>query len=351
MIKRLIILSLLPLQVTAQRLTVDQNTVDVGKTGYQMPVTATFQLHNKGLKHITISTVKADCGCTQADWPKGTIAGGRHFQITLTYDARMLGHFEKQAAVMIHGQKEPLWLTMKGIVDADYRDYSKQYPYNFGGLLTDISDIEFDDVNKGDKPQLELKVLNNTSANVTPNFLHLPSWLTAVAQPEVLAPAQGGSITLTLNSLLLNEYGLTQQSVYLAKTLGEKVSADISMPLSVVLLPDLTAFDGANRQNAPHLQLSADHLNLGQQGSKMRTNGIITLKNTGRSPLVISSLRMFTGGMTVTLGKRELRPGASTKLKVTIDRDQLLSERAKPRVLMITNDPDRPKVSIHINVE
>jgi len=338
-------------RLSAQRLVIEQDVIDIGKTGFEVPVTATFELRNKGLKSVTISEVKVDCGCTKAEWPMGSIAGGEHFQITFTYDARMLGHFEKQACVIYNGQKEQLWLTMKGVVDAEYKDYSKQFPYNFGGLLANVNNLEFDNVNKGDFPELEIKVLNNTTASITPNLLHLPAWLTALAQPEILTPGQSGRIVLTLNSLLLSNYGLTQQSVYLAKTLGERVSNETEMPVSVVLLPDLSAFDGINRQSAPQLHLSSDHLNLGRMNGKMHKNGVIMLTNTGKTPLIITSLQMFTGGMTVTLDKRELKPGATAKLKVKIDRDQLLKERTKPRVLLITNDPDHSKVVININVK
>ena len=59
---------------------------------------------------------------------------------------------------------------------------------------------------------------------------------------------------------------------------------------------------------------------------------------------------MFTAGLKVTLGKRELKPGESTKLKITALRDELEKQRSKPRVLMITNDPDKAKVVIKINV-
>jgi hypothetical protein len=60
---------------------------------------------------------------------------------------------------------------------------------------------------------------------------------------------------------------------------------------------------------------------------------------------------MFTKGMKVTLDRRELQPGESTKLKVTVDREQVLKARQRPRVLMITNDPDHSKVVIKVNVK
>ncbi len=40
----LFLLTLFPLTATAQKLVAEKTTIDVGRTGYQMPITATFEL-------------------------------------------------------------------------------------------------------------------------------------------------------------------------------------------------------------------------------------------------------------------------------------------------------------------
>jgi len=329
-----------------------EGAVNVGKTGYQIPVTATFELKNTGRSRLVITDVKTDCGCTQADFPRKAIASGEKFTISMTYDARMLGHFSKQAAVYYEGQKEPVYLTMEGVVLAELKDYSRTHPYAFGDLLADQDNVEFDDVNKGERHQTVINVVNNGEKPMTPNVLHLPPYLSADAQPDTLLPGKGGTVTLTLNSQEIHDFGLTQTTVYLASQLGEKVSGDIELPVSVVLLPNTIGFEGANKQYAPALQLSADSLALGMVNGKNHKSGVITLTNTGRLPLTISSLQMFTRGLKVTLDRRELQPHQSAKLKIAIaDRDLLLKARQRPRVLMITNDPDHAKVVIRVGVK
>ena len=85
-------------------------------------------------------------------------------------------------------------------------------------------------------------------------------------------------------------------------------------------------------------------------GKKKKTD-VIELTNQGQTELDISSLQMFTSGLTVSLGKSKLAPGQSTKLKVTAMRDELLKLRRRPRILMITNDPTQGKVVISINAK
>ena len=345
-------LAAVPLLVSAQDMAVDQPVVNVGRAGYQMPVTAVFELKNQGTQPLLIDEVRPDCGCTTVDFPRLPIDAGQRFTIALTYDARMLGHFSKQAAVYANGSTEPLYLTMEGVVLEELKDYSNAYPYAFGNLLADADNVEFDDVGQGQQPQMVIRVFNNGETVMRPNVLLLPPYLSADVRPEVLAPGKTGKVTLTLNSANIHDFGLTQTTVYLASQLGEKVNRDIELPVSVVLLPNTVAFEGVNKQYAPSLQLSADSLTLGMVNGKMQKSAVVTLTNTGRLPLNISSLQMFTQGLKVTLNKRELQPQQSAKLKIAIaDRNQLLKARQRPRVLMITNDPDHAKVVIKVGIK
>lgn len=352
-----LLLSFSPTIIMAQGLMVMQPVQDCGKTAYRSPVTATFEVVNKSAKKIVLSDVKADCGCVATEITKKEIAKGESSQVKLTYDARMLGHFEKTALVRyyIRGSakvmEDPVLLTMKGVVLEELKDYSDTYPYSMGSnLLADKDVLEFDDVRKGDHPEIVINVLNNGVKPMNPNILHLPQYLTAFALPETLQPGKCGKVIVTLSSQHLKDYGLTQSSVYLASNLGDKVSPDIELPVSIVLLPDLKTFEGKTKQYAPKLDLSSKSIELGKVNSKMVKKTTLLLTNKGRLPLEISSMQMFTGGLTVTLGKRTLQPGETTKLKVKGDLERLKKSRTKPRLLMITNDPDQTKLIIPVVV-
>ena len=335
----------------AQKLVVSDPVVECEKTGYEVPVSAKFEIRNKGLRRLVINEVRPDCGCTKAEASKRELGAGEKATVTLTYDARQLGHFVKQAALYTNDSQQPVYLTMKGVVLAELKDYSGTFPYAMGQLLADKQALEFDDVNKGDHPVQEIHILNNSEHAMTPNLQHLPSYLSAEVAPEKLAPGRAGKVTVTLNSELVHGYGLTQSSVYLASKLGEKVQADNEVPVSVVLLPDLKNYEGNLRQFAPHMNLSDSVLQLGMIDGKLQKSGTLIIANNGRSPLKISSVQMFTRGLKLTLDKTKLLVGEQAKLKVVADFATLKKARTQPRVLMITNDPDHAKVVIRIEVK
>jgi hypothetical protein len=181
-----------------------------------------------------------------------------------------------------------------------------------------------------------------------PTLMHLPPYLTSQVVPETISPGHGATITVTLHSEKLRDYGLTQTNVYLGKHLGDKVNPDIEVPVSAILLPDLTAFANMNKDMAPQLQISTTEIDFTNFDNKSKKTVEVALRNTGKSTLVISSMQMFTRGLKVTLGSREVEPGQETMLKITGFADDLKSVRTRPRILMITNDPDHSKVVINI---
>ena len=342
------ILLLAAMTANAQKLIIEKTTIDVGRTGYQQPITAVFEFRVKGSKKVKIKEVRPDCNCTKIEYPKGYL--GDKFQIRMTYDARQLGHFDKQAAVVSNATSKPFYLRMKGIVLREYQDLSKNYPITMGDMLLDHSDLEFDDINRGDQQVQVIQIYNGSTKVAQPNLMHLPPYLSATMTPERLGPGRAGLLTVTLNSNLLHDYGLTQSSVYLAENPGDTVSADNEIPVSAVLLPSFMGMTTAQKQYAPKMQLSKTTVDILFNG-KSKKKDIIEITNKGRTELDISSLQLFTGGLKVSLGKSKLQPGEKTTLKITAIRDELKKVRTRPRILMITNDPDHSKITITINAK
>jgi hypothetical protein len=340
----LIACNLIICPIGAQKLETGKTTIDIGRTGWKKPVTAVFEFRSKGRHKLRIEKVVPDCYCTVVDYPQGEV--GERFEIRMTYDAKMLGHFNKQAAVYTNASKKPVYITMKGQVLEHYVDLTGSYPVVMGDLRLNMDYLEFDDINRGDQRVQQLRIYNNSTQTCQPRLMHLPPYLSAQVVPEVMAPGDEGVITVTLNSTKIHNYGLTQTSVYLGERLGDKVSSDHEIGVSTVLLPSFP--DGTDVASAPQLQLSADSVNIVFEGKSKKTE-VIDLVNTGKSELKISSLQMFTRGLRISLGKSRLQPGESTKLKITAIREDLQKVRTRPRILMITNDPRRPKITITVN--
>lgn len=333
----------------AQRLVADEQTIDCGAVEYGTPVTATFNLKNKGIRRLHVTDVQTSCGCVTASVPRHEIAAGETFEIALTYDAMQLGHFYKSVIVSSDGSKEPVELCMTGVVVQDLKDYTTSYPYSVGDLFTSSLEITFDSVSKGNYVTQTIYIMNAGDETVTPNIMHLPEWLSAVVTPERLSPRHSGRIELTLNSAALHDYGMTRTSVYLAREIGEKISAESALTVRAVLLPDFTDLTATQRANAPALRLTADTLHISSERKNKVTEEIL-LSNEGKSVLRITSLQIIGSGIGVTLTDKDIQPGAAAKMKVTVTKSKTDKDDARRQVLMITNDPARPEVTVTIDI-
>ena len=331
--------------------TFDKMTHEFGVVLWKHPATATFQIKNDGDKPLVISNVTTSCGCTVADWTKEPIAPGGTGVVTSTFDAKALGHFYKDIGVYCNASARPIYLMLRGEVSADPKNYTLTHPYEIGAIRLNKAAIEFDDTNKGDKPTMEILVANTTSDVYTPVLMHLPPYLEAVAVPERIGKKATGKIKVTLDTDKLPKFGLTTATVYLSRFPGDKVSEENAIPVSAVLLPDFSNMSQQQRLNPPAVQLSATEFTVPPLAENAKKKLTVVVKNVGKSDLDITDLQVFNPALGVQLKKRVLKPGAQTKMKITVYGKYLKKVKSAPRVLMITNDPNCPKIVIRVNVD
>lgn len=323
-----------------------------GQVEWKQPVTAQYVITNTGDRPLVLSEVQPDCACTVARWTQTPIAPGEKGTLEVTFDAEALGTFSKSVAVLTNAEPGLVRLYFSGRVVREIKDFTKTHPYKMGDIRIDRNEILFPDVQRGEQPSLRVGVANCSDRPYTPVLMHLPAYLHAEAEPAVLQAGEKGTITLTLDTERLGDLGLTQATVYLSRQAGDKVGEDNELPLSVVLLPDFSGLTASQRANAPAVTLSAEAVDLSTpltKKSKARQDIIVT--NTGRSPLHISKLQVMHPAVSVSLKKSHLKPGQSTRLRVVVKKDAPGKKHRRLSLLMITDDPARPKVEIPIKVE
>ena len=351
--KNIIVLSVLAAlsaELRAQDMVAANDVVDCGQVEYNVPVTAEFELTNNGNRSMRISEVQTSCGCMVADFPQKDIQAGEKFMVRMTFDSKQMGHFDKYADVCVEGSDEPLMLRMKGVVVREVKDYSGDYPYKIGTLLADRNTLEFNDVNNGETPQLKIHIRNTGGETAEPVVMHLPDYLEADVSPSKIKSGRAGVVTITLDSRKLDDLGLTETKVFLGNKPGDKVDSDKEISVSAVLLPQFQDMTEAELALAPAIEVSEKELNLGAVDGKKKLKGTVMIKNTGKSELRISNLQMFSSALSVSLNKSVLDPGEEAKLKVTANVERMKKSKSEPKVLMITNDPNNPKVEINVVV-
>lgn len=345
------VLCALPLLVSAQQLTSSKEVIDCGQVIYRNPISVNYVVKNSGVKPLSISKVLTNCGCAAVEYPLKVIASGDSGVVKVTFDAKQMGHFNKQIGIYTNDSQPPLMLTLKGVVVNNLSEFPVNYPFRLGDLMTDVNNIEFDDINHGDIAQIKVHIKNGTEKIAQPTLMHLPVYLKAEVYPSKIAPGHTGVATITLDSQFLRDYGLTQTSIYLGFVPGDQVAENKELSVSTVLLPEFNKSLSVSEAKSPHIKLSSTTLDLGLFGNKKKVSGKITIENTGQAELDIENVQMFTQGVRLSLKKTKLAPGVMTEMKITAFADGIKRARSKPRILMITNDPENPKIVVTINVK
>lgn len=333
------------------KMTLENEIANMGEIMFQMPKQVAFKIKNTGTEPLVIKEVIPSCGCTSVSWTREAIAVGGEGEITALYDAQMLGVFQKDLEVYTNASTEPVYLHLQGRVVSKLSDYSMSFPLDMGEVRMNTDNVEFDNVNRGDKPIAELQIVNLSRKSYKPQLMHLPPYLTAQYYPEVLSGGRMGKILLTLDSEKLKQMGLTQTSIYLARYSGDKVGEENEITVSSVLLPDFSGLSVSERERAPQMHLSADTLNLGEMGRKRKLSDKVTISNTGKTNLEVRALQVFNKALSVDLSDRVIEPGKEAVLKITVSAKYLKKAKNRPRVLLITNDPAHSKEIITVKVK
>ena len=323
----------------------------LGEIEFQRPQRVVFGFTNKGNQPLKIYSAKASCGCVDVSFPKAAIPAGKSGEIALVYDANMLGTFYKEIEVVSNASKTPVYIGIQGTVVADVKDVGEEYPIDLGNVQIQTNYLEFDDVHKGEHPVVEMSLINKEHTAFRPELMHLPTYLSAQYLPENIPAGKKGIIRLTLDSEKLLQMGLNKTSVYLSRYMGDKISEANEIQISAVLLPDFSKMTVAEKENAPILYISESLLEFGPLEGKAKASHTIYVYNKGKSDLHFEQVQVFNEAVSVSIGNRVLKPGTSTKMKISVIPKYLKRAKGRPRVLLITNDPSRPKTVINIDIK
>lgn len=91
---------------------------DYGSLAYAANGAYDFKFTNNSKKPIVITNVKSSCGCTVPSWPKEPIQPGENGKITVKYNTKLAGSFNKTVQVFSTAENSPVKLSIRGKVTA-----------------------------------------------------------------------------------------------------------------------------------------------------------------------------------------------------------------------------------------
>lgn len=350
-----ILLTLFALTAKSQpRFVADTEILKVGEILYQQPRSFTLSFTNKGNQPLIIKKVSPSCGCMEVTYPVDAIEPGKKGEMQVKLDANTLGTFYKDIEITTNASSQPVYMALQGYIVTELSHQDTDFPVDLGNIRLEKAYVEFDDVQHGEYPTADLRVLNMEHTAFQPQLMHLPQYLTASYEPLSIAPGKVGTIHIQLDSRLLPMMGLNQTSIYMARYLGDKVNSSNEIAVSAVLLPDFSKLSKEEMRDAPSMKISENLILMGNaapQGTRHPNIYDLTITNEGASALQITQVQVFGKSLSVHLKNRTLKPGKSTRMRISLQPEMLSKDKSRPRVLIISNDPAHPKEIIEVKTK
>ena len=305
------------------------------------PASFEFVVSNKSTRPVKIITVQPSCGCTIPDWTREPIAVGGTGFIKASFDPRgRPGYFEKTLSVTTDWDGTPMVLRIKGnVMNPETTNDPSQFSVAVGHLRFKSNSFNLGKVFINREPEaVSFPFRNSGSDTIHFKGYVAPAYI-KVGLPKAVAPNQIANIRITFDAKRKNQYGFTSENIELKTDDTEATEKSFSVYATTEeYFPKLSDKELAD---APVLALQANMINFGVVKAGVVLSREIKITNTGKKELIIRHAQSNCSCLTITPGRRTLKAGEETFVKITLDTSGRTGPQNKS-VTIYSTDPQNP---------
>ena len=319
-----------------------------------------FTIKNTGDAPLVITRITASCGCTQPEWSKEPIAPGKTGQVKVTYNPKgRPGPFYKTISIYSNGKKGSFSLGIKGNVTPKEAQPIFTYPYAIGDLKLETKQVFYNTIRPEETLGHKIHVINEGKTSLNIQIGKIANYLNVTATPTKLSPGEVGEISVLLDAKQIKQKGrLTGNIPITVRSIGQKKGTESDLYIAANVIDDFSKLSSTEKAKAPVAPLSGTLLDFGKLPNKNsiiplvggRVSGTIEVTNSGKSPLVIYSATCDDDKVAVSGGKKEIKPGMTTTLKVTV-RPKEIKTKLEALINIVCNDPNGPVRLVKVTAE
>jgi len=339
----------------------DKTLHDFGTVIRGEVVSHTFQAQNVGKHPVNLKEVGSNCACLKTGFTTKQVLPGKSAPIELAYNsADNLGPFEKAAIIQYDGATNPVILTVKGnVVPGKPLDpntgQETTLPDTLGFLAVSKKDVNIGYVSSKEEKEIQVTVKNLRKTAVTFSEI-VTTKPTVEAKLGKMTLQPGEETTLTFKFIGKNGdlagYAVNatvNETVYL-------LSNDATYPKLGFMFTAIyeRIFTDEEKANAAVLTFDHKEFDAGDILQGQILTHAFTFTNTGKSDLIINSVKASCGCTAVEPTEKVIKPGQSSKIEARFDSNGKSGPQSKT-ITVATNDPANPyivltlKCNINVN--
>ncbi len=321
----------------------DHDVYNFGTVNEDGKIFCTFTFENTGNQPLEIYRATASCGCTTPTYSELPIAPGEKGTIDVAYntDGRP-GAFNKTVTVYSNSRRHPSYsLSIRGTVISKNNSPASIYPKTIGSLRLKRTTVSLGEVKVGSVITETVPVYNdNTVLPIHIKVTNVPDHIKVIVSNSEIAPSQTGMLTISFESAGANDYGRHEDFFHLETQVEGQEKVTGSIQVTSNLQEDFTILNPEDK--IPVVEYPTDIIDLGKVKQGKKQTAYFEVKNNGPATLIIRKVVNYAPAMTVKAERKEVAPGKSTRIKVELDTEELLSS-IKYYLEVIVNDPLMPR--------
>lgn len=312
--------------------------------------TCEFRFVNTGNDSVTIIRARSSCGCTTPKYSKLPIAPGDTSVIRVSYDpVGRPGRFKKSIYINTSASTERENLQVKGVVIAAEQTVKVNYPVEAGPLRLRRALVALGEVYKGKSKTEFLDAYNVCHDTIYPKWINVPDYYTVLSAPKAIPPGEQATFTFYLNSSKCPTWDRVADTLSLVPSEG---ISPIDILSVATIEEDFKRLTPGERMNAPAIAVSPQRIDLGiiSRSAEVITKEI-TIENFGKRTLELRRVYAYNANVDVSVNKENIKKGKTAKVTVKIDPSKIEGEYLNAHIIIIGNDPERPKTTVRITAE
>lgn len=324
----------------------DETTFDFGKLKRGDPAEHTYTFTNTSSAPVSLSYVKASCGCTTPSWTREEVAPGKTGSIEVKYNSYRTGRFTKSITVKYDSTAKPVVLYIKGEVESPPPSDDEIYLVSQGGLSFEKVVFSLGTINSDEPREMEFRVKNVSPKPITfSGTYEKEAYLTVNPGQTTLNPGEKSAISVMFDgsSFQKNQAFNTKVVLLTDDQLGERKELTISGRLNKVFSEDELA-------GMPKIEFDMTEFK-GQsviEGEKLTVK--YTFKNTGGTDLIIEDVRASCGCTATSPKDKIIAPGGSSEISATFDSRGRMGKQRKT-ITVRTNDPVNGSILLRLEAD
>lgn len=316
-------------------------------------VTHVFEFKNEGMAPLTLTNVRASCGCTTPDWTKSPVEPGATGVVNVTYNpSGRPGKFNKTITITSNASEPTVRLYISGEVIPKTAKPADKYPVKMGGIGLNQKDLNFGDVAKkvvgNNIPKtLDIEYANNSDKNVTVTLKSVGNddFVLPYVTLAELKPNEVGQFVFTINPERTNKWGPVSTDMRVIVDGVEDAQNVINIKANLV--EDFSDLTAEQRKNAPIFEVPAE-VDLGTIQAGKAYKGTVKLKNSGNNPLQIRRILNSDKRLQITAKANTLKGGKVGNLVISLPTNGLEPGRYNRQITIITNDPENSLKRVNV---